>query len=163
MTKELARYFFMLIVKDLQFSFNGMGLPNNACEWLENQLIQENFDEVEEFINKRYDERITNVTLELFKEKQKAQEPEDEIKEKAKPDFLEICKNVGKKIKTRKFRAMSNSEFCITYAGEENFDCCNCSLYRQADICVLADDWNLIAQKPYKTKDGKYILIEVKE
>lgn len=38
---------------------------------------------VEEFINKRYDERITNLTLELFKEMQKAQEPEDEIKEKA--------------------------------------------------------------------------------
>lgn len=56
MTKELARYFFTLIDKDLYFSFDGMGLPNSACEWLENQLIQENFDEVEEFIKKRYDE-----------------------------------------------------------------------------------------------------------
>ena len=54
MNRELARYFFMLIDKDLQFSFNGMGLPNNACEWLENQLMQENFDKVEEFIKLRY-------------------------------------------------------------------------------------------------------------
>lgn len=56
MTKELARYFFRLIEEDLQFSFKGMGLPNNACEWLENQLMQGNFDKVEEFIKKRYDE-----------------------------------------------------------------------------------------------------------
>lgn len=57
MNKELARYFFMLINKDLQFSFNGMGLPNNTCEWLENQLMQENFDKVEEFIKLRYAEQ----------------------------------------------------------------------------------------------------------
>lgn len=57
MNKELARYFFMLIDKDLQFSFNGMGLPNNSCEWLENQLMQENFDKVEEFIKLRYAEQ----------------------------------------------------------------------------------------------------------
>lgn len=56
MNKELARYFVKLIAEDLRFSFNGMGLPNNACEWLENQLMQENFDKVEEFIKKRYDE-----------------------------------------------------------------------------------------------------------
>lgn len=77
MTKELARYFFILIDKDLQFSFNGMGLPNNACEWLENQLMQENFDKVKEFINKRYDERITNLTLEIFKQMQKTKELEE--------------------------------------------------------------------------------------
>ena len=56
MNRELARYFVKLIAEDLQFSFNGMGLPNNACEWIENQLMQENFDKVEEFIKKRYDE-----------------------------------------------------------------------------------------------------------
>lgn len=50
MTKELARYFLVVIDRDLHFSFNGIGLPNNACEWLENQLMQENFDKVEEFI-----------------------------------------------------------------------------------------------------------------
>lgn len=57
MNRNLARYFFMLIDKDLQFSFNGIGLPNNACEWLENQLMQENFDKVEEFIKLRYAEQ----------------------------------------------------------------------------------------------------------
>lgn len=56
MNRELARYFVKLIAEDLQFSFNGMGLPNNTCEWLENQLMQENFEKVEEFIKKRYDE-----------------------------------------------------------------------------------------------------------
>lgn len=36
----------------------------------------------------------------------------NEIKEKAKPDFIKICKNVGKKQKTRKFRAMTICEHC---------------------------------------------------
>ena len=54
MNRELARYFVKLIAEDLQFSFNGMGLPNNACEWLENQLMQENFDKVEEFIKNSF-------------------------------------------------------------------------------------------------------------
>lgn len=56
MNKELARYFVKLIAEDLQFSFNGMGIPSYSCEWLENQLIQGNYDEVKEFIQKRYDE-----------------------------------------------------------------------------------------------------------
>ena len=56
MTKGLARYFVKLIAENLEFSFNGMGIPSYSCEWLENQLMQENFDEVEEFIKKRYDE-----------------------------------------------------------------------------------------------------------
>lgn len=127
MNKELARYFVKLIAEDLQFSFNGMGIPNYSCEWLENQLIQGNYDEVKEFIQKRYDEH----------------------------------ENTSKK--KRKFRAMTNVEFCITYACDENIDCEDCSLYRQADVCELSEDWSLIAKKPYKTKDGKYIFIEVKE
>lgn len=57
MTKNLARYFLTLIDRDLYFSFNGMGLPNSAYEWLENQLMQENFDKVEEFIKLRYTEQ----------------------------------------------------------------------------------------------------------
>lgn len=57
MNKCLARYFVKLISEDLQFSFNGMGIPSYVCEWLENQIMKENFDEVEEFIKKRYDER----------------------------------------------------------------------------------------------------------
>lgn len=56
MNKELARYFVKLIAEDLQFSFNGMGIPSYSCEWLENQLIQGNFEDVKEFIQKRYDE-----------------------------------------------------------------------------------------------------------
>ncbi len=57
MNKCLARYFVKLISEDLQFSFNGMGIPSYLCEWLETQIMKENFDEVEEFIKKRYDER----------------------------------------------------------------------------------------------------------
>lgn len=56
MNKELARYFVKLIAEDLQFSFNGMGIPSYSCEWLENQLMQGNFEDVKEFIQKRYDE-----------------------------------------------------------------------------------------------------------
>lgn len=57
MNKCLARYFVKLISEDLQFSFNGMGIPSYCYEWLETQIMKENFDEVEEFIKKRYDER----------------------------------------------------------------------------------------------------------
>ena len=46
MNKELARYFVKLIAEDLQFSFNGMGIPSYSCEWLENQLMQGNFEDV---------------------------------------------------------------------------------------------------------------------
>lgn len=159
MTKELARYFFVLINKDLQFSFDGMGLPNNACEWLKNQLIQENFDEVEKFINKRYDERITNLTLELFKQMQKTPEPEDEIKKKAKPDFIKICKNVGKKTKTRKFRAMTNAEFCDKWRSKHHGRC-----YSNYDLCLLFSYSGCCnSQKPFRLANSKYILVEVKE
>lgn len=69
MNKELARYFVKLVAEDLQFSFNGMGLSSWNCEWLENQLIQENFNEIEKFIKKRYDEHKKmskkSVNLEL--------------------------------------------------------------------------------------------------
>lgn len=47
MNKELARYFVKLTAENLQFSFNGMGIPSYSCEWLENQFIQENFNEIE--------------------------------------------------------------------------------------------------------------------
>lgn len=80
---------------------------------------------------------------------------EREIKEKAEPDFIKICKNMDKKIRTRKFRAMTNAEFCKTYAGEENFDCSECSMYRYTSVCELVEYWNLISKKPYKTKDGR--------
>lgn len=64
--------------------------------------------------------------------------------------------------KKRKFRAMTNMEYCVSYASEENFSCLNCSLYLYSSTCVLADDVSN-SKKPFKTKDGKYILIEVKE
>lgn len=86
---------------------------------------------------------------------------EREIKEKAEPDFIKICKNMDKKTKTHKFRAMTNTEFCRTYASNENFDCSNCSLFHYSGLCDLADI--SISEKPYKTKGGKYIFIEVKE
>lgn len=131
MNKELARYFVKLIAEDLQFSFNGMGIPSYSCEWLENQLIQGNYDEVEEFIKKRYDEhensaKDTNVR--------------------------------GKKCK-RKFRAMTISEWC------EPKKCPKCEYHYGAFYCVYSD-FNGINKgrensKPYKKRNGKYILVEV--
>ena len=44
MTKELARYFVKLIAENLQFSFNGMGIPSYSCEWLENQPAPTDLD-----------------------------------------------------------------------------------------------------------------------
>lgn len=78
---------------------------------------------------------------------------------------LNPSKSIGLKMskKKRKFRAMTNSEFCGIYAGLKKFDCRYCSLYRQTDVCELVEDWELISKKPYKTKNGKYILVEVKE
>lgn len=64
--------------------------------------------------------------------------------------------------KKRKFRAMTNMEYCISYACEENFSCLNCSLYRYSSTCVLGDDISN-SKKPFKTKDGKYIFVEVRE
>lgn len=126
MTKELARYFLTLIDKDLYFSFNGMGLPNSACEWLENQLMQENFDKVEEFIKLRYTEQS-----------------EKAIKKK------------------RKFRAITNGEICRKWKEIHIFcrkDDVKCPFYGVID-CRLSS----FKKKPFQTKDGKYVLIEVKE
>lgn len=113
MTKELARYFVTVIDRDLYFLFNGMGIPSGICEWLEDQLIQEKFDEVEEFIKLRYDEQNK--------------------------------KRIKKK---RKFKFMTVKEYC------KKTECQNC------ERC-----YNMFYDKsrPYKTKDGKYVLIKVKE
>lgn len=120
MTKELARYFLTLIDRDVYFSFNGMGLPNSACEWLENQLMQENFDKVEEFIKLRYTEQS----------------------EKA--------------IKKHKFRAMTNREFCNMH----NY-CRTCPERKVTlDSCYKVMHGEISGMAPYRTKDGKYILIE---
>lgn len=75
--------------------------------------------------------------------------------------IADLVEKISKK--KRKLRAMTNEEFCRTYAGDKNFDCKDCSLYRQVYVCELSENWSLISKKPYKTKDGKYILREVKE
>ncbi len=125
MTKELARYFVTLIDRDLYFSFNGMGIPSGICEWLENQLMRENFDKVEEFIKKRYDEH----------------------------------ENTSKK--KRKFRAMTNNEFCKKWWQhhlycESSNDGYRCPQFGSKTCCKIN------ANEPYKI-NGKYILVEVKK
>lgn len=69
--------------------------------------------------------------------------------------------------KKRKFRAMTNGEYC-TYRKTG----CNGCEYRQSltyyDYYCDYSNFNKVNQerdenKPYKTKDGKYILIEVEE
>lgn len=85
---------------------------------------------------------------------------EREIKEKAEPDFLKICKNVGKKTKARKFRAMTKGEWC-------NQKCPECE-YNYSIFCCDYSEFNGIPKglgnsKPYKKRNGKYILVEVKE
>ncbi len=125
MNKELARYFVKLIAENLQFSFNGMGIPSYSCEWLENQLIQGNYDKVEEFIKKRYDEH----------------------------------ENASKK--KRKFRAMTNAEFCAKWRKNHLF--CK-SIISDGYCCPISPTGNCFREsflnKPYII-NGKYIFIEV--
>lgn len=124
MNKELARYFVKLISENLQFSFNGMGIPSYSCEWLENQLIQGNFEDVKEFIQKRYDEH----------------------------------ENASKK--KRKFRAMTNAEFCDKWRKNHLF--CK-SIVSGGYCCPISPTGNCFREsflnKPYII-NGKYILIE---
>lgn len=127
MDKVLARYFVKLIAENLQFSFNGMGIPSYSCEWLENQLIQGNYDEVKEFIQKRY----------------------DELENASKPK--------------RKFRAMTNAEFCDKWRKNHLF--CK-SIVSDGYCCPISPTGNCFREdflnKPYII-NGKYIFIEVKE
>jgi hypothetical protein len=135
MNKEIARYFVKLIAEDLQFSFNGMGIPSYSCEWLENQLIQGNYDKVKEFIQKRYDEH------------------ENSAKDT----------NIPTKKTKHKFRTMTNAEFCDKWLKNHLFCksivsdgyCCPIS---PTDNCFRESFLN----KPCII-NGKYILIEVKE
>lgn len=133
MDKVLARYFVKLIAENLQFSFNGMGIPRYSCEWLENQLMQENYDKVKEFIRKRYDEH------------------ENSAKDT----------NVRGKKRKRKFRAMTNAEFCRKWQAKHNnrcfgeFECCPL-YYAIGNMCCFST-------KSFRLPNGKYILIEVKE
>lgn len=131
MNKELARYFVKLIAEDLQFSFNGMGIPSYSCEWLENQLIQGNYDEVEEFIKKRYDEH------------------ENSAKDT----------NVRSKKRKHKFRAMTISEWCDPKKCpkcEYHYGAFYCAY---SIFNGLNRGQN--KSKSYKKRNGKYILVEV--
>lgn len=126
MDKVLARYFVKLIAQNLQFSFNGMGISSYSCEWLENQLIQGNFDKVEEFIKLRY-----------------AEQNKKRIKKKHK----------------HKFRAITYGDICSKWKEIHTFcrkDEVKCPFFGVVD-CISRD----FKAKPYKTKDGKYILVEV--
>ena len=82
----------------------------------------------------------------------------NEIKEKAEPDFIKICNNLGKK--TRKLRAMTRQEFCQEWHKRH--------LYCKSNVgycCPLQPDFKCLKQnnmkKPCKV-NGKYIFIEVK-
>ena len=87
---------------------------------------------------------------------------ERKIKEKAEPDFIKICKNMDKKTKTRKFRAMTVKEHC-----DKIGDCQKCSYILDTIFCDYMKFNGIIKMKtsvtPYKTKTGKYILREVKQ
>ena len=126
MDKVLARYFVKLIAENLQFSFNGMGIPSYSCEWLVLSLIQGNFDKVEEFIKLRY-----------------AEQNKKRIKKKHK----------------HKFRAITYGDICSKWKEIHTFcrkDEVKCPFFGVVD-CISRD----FKAKPYKTKDGKYILVEV--
>lgn len=111
MNKELARYFVKLISENLQFSFNGMGIPSGICEWLESQLIQENYDEVKEFIQKRYDEHETSAK----------------------------DTNVRSKKRKHKLRAMTDAEYCEKWRSKHYGSCYSdydlCLLFPYSGCC----------------------------
>lgn len=104
-------------------------------------------EQIDSLVKKAYD--YFNEIMELKQENNALKQRVAELENASKPK--------------RKFRAMTNSEFWRTYVSGKNFCRRNCSLCRQIDICELAQNWNSISKKPYKTKDGKYIMIEVKE
>lgn len=58
--------------------------------------------------------------------------------------------------KKRKFRVMTNLEFCISHTSR----CISCPMLFS---CPVRSSYSEDLNKPYQTKDGKYILIEVKE
>lgn len=107
-------------------------------------------------------ERIYNLVDKVCDLSIKAINKITELKQESS-ELKQRIAELEKPKKKRKLRAMTNAEFCETYACEENFNCSECSMYYYTSACELAEDWSLISKKPYKTKDGKYILIEVTE
>lgn len=70
-----------------------------------------------------------------------------------------MCTGMCQK-KKRKFRAMTNGEFCHKWVKIHTFCCTgedNCP------FCGVDCSRRDFKTKPYKTKDGKYILMEVQE
>lgn len=78
---------------------------------------------------------------------------------------LNPSKSTGLKMskKKRKFRAMTIKERCSC----TNEECIRCEYNRGIYACDYKKENGISrisdGDKPYKTKDGKYILIEVKE
>lgn len=58
----------------------------------------------------------------------------------------------------RKFRAMTNIEFC-----NKNKDCCTCSEYKGNIYGCYKFMHGIDSMTPYRTTDGKYIMVEVIE
>ena len=79
---------------------------------------------------------------------------------------LNLSKSTGLQInkKKRKFRVMTQREFCDTIPYNGN--CSKCSLNCHSDFCENYQSDSIrkdMEYTPYKTKDGKYILREVRE
>lgn len=62
-------------------------------------------------------------------------------------------------MKRRKFRCMTIRERCFN----NTFTPCKGCEYRYGISCEYPESYSSDKNKPYKTKDGKYILIEVNE
>lgn len=99
-------------------------------------------------------ERINNLV-------KKASDYADEIME-LKQENSELKKRVAeleKPKKKRKFRAMTNAEFCVKWQSKHRNRC-----YGDYEICPLLYYSGCYKnQKPFRFIDGKYIFIEVKE
>lgn len=89
--------------------------------------------------------KVNDYTIELEKETEELKKQVAELENASKPK--------------RKFRAMTVKEHCIKVKN-----CKKCSYYCDLVICDYTE-FNGVVNKsiaPYKTKNGKYILIEVK-
>lgn len=66
---------------------------------------------------------------------------------------------ISKSKKKRKFRAMTIRERCFN----NKFTPCKDCEYRSGICCQYPESYLSDKDKPYKTRNGKYVLIEVKE
>lgn len=63
MNRKFAQYLTCLISKDLDFAFNGMGLPSYVCELIENQFVGGKFDNIQEFIENLINQKIIENSI----------------------------------------------------------------------------------------------------